>query len=86
VKPGEETAAAGHLRTLAEKSAAEPGCLMFAVHRVRDEPRVFFLYERYVDQSAVDAHLASPHFQEHGINGIRRIAESRVGLVCEPLT
>ncbi len=86
IKPGEVEFAAGHLRALTEHVRREPGCLMFVVHRVRDEPRTFFIYEQYADEAALKAHWDSPHFAEHGVNGIRRVAESRIGLVCEPLT
>lgn len=42
----------------------EPGCHQFDVCRDPDEPRRFFLYELYEDDAAVQAHLASPHFQQ----------------------
>ena len=45
-------------------SRAEPGCLQYDAHRDRDDPNSFFLFERYVDEAAFDAHGASPHFQE----------------------
>jgi quinol monooxygenase YgiN len=85
-KSGDEAQAAEHLRKLTEGAHEEPGNLMFIVHRVQDDPRTFFIYEQYADKAALDAHWASPHFAEHGINGIRKLAESRIGLVCEPLT
>jgi quinol monooxygenase YgiN len=85
VRAGEEAATEEHLRALAAASRKEPGCIAFLIHSVRDPQRTFFLYEQYADQAALDAHFATPHFQEHGINGIRRLAESRVGLTCDPL-
>lgn len=41
----------------------EPGCRQFDVCRDPKDPQVFFLYELYDDQAAIEAHLRSPHFQ-----------------------
>ncbi len=40
----------------------EAGCRQFDVCRDPAEPCVFFLYERYDDEAAVQAHLASSHY------------------------
>jgi len=61
---GESDAVAALLRRLMPLSRAEPGCLQYDAHRDPDDPRTFFLFERYVDQEAFDAHAASAHFQE----------------------
>jgi quinol monooxygenase YgiN len=84
IRPGREGEAAEHFRRLIPASRAEPGCRMYLVHRAEDKPRTFFIYEQYDDQAALDAHRASAHFEEHGRNGIQRIAEDRVALVCTP--
>lgn len=44
--------------------AQEPGCRLFDVCRCAEEPGLFVLYEIYDDEAAVQAHLASPHFQQ----------------------
>jgi quinol monooxygenase YgiN len=85
VKPGTEDEAVEHFRRLIPASRAEPGCLQYVVHRVRDEPRTFFIYEQYRDDAAFAAHQASPYFQEHVVAGVRPLAESRAAKVCEPL-
>lgn len=41
----------------------EPGCRQFDVCRDAADPALFFLYELYDDEAAVQAHLRSPHFQ-----------------------
>ena len=41
---------------------AEPGCRQFDVCRDPNERSLFFLYELYDDQAAIDAHLQSLHF------------------------
>ncbi len=40
----------------------EPGCRQFDVCRDPDDPALFFLYELYDDEAAVQAHLQSAHF------------------------
>lgn len=40
----------------------EPGCRQFDVCRDPDDERLFFLYELYDDEPAIQAHLRSPHF------------------------
>jgi quinol monooxygenase YgiN len=40
----------------------EPGCRQFDVCRDPNDRSLFFLYELYEDQAAIDAHLQSPHF------------------------
>jgi quinol monooxygenase YgiN len=42
--------------------ADEPGCIQFDVCVDPAAPTRVFLYERYVDEAAFKAHLASPHF------------------------
>jgi (4S)-4-hydroxy-5-phosphonooxypentane-2,3-dione isomerase len=40
----------------------EPGCRQFDVCRDAADPQMFFLYELYDDEAAVQAHLSSAHF------------------------
>ena len=50
---------------LAEQAAvvrgAEPGCLVYRVHRSTGDPDVFLFYEMYADDAAFDLHRRSPH-------------------------
>lgn len=41
----------------------EPGCKQFDVCRDAAEPALFYLYELYDDEAAIQAHLASAHYQ-----------------------
>ena len=75
---GKEDLIAEVLRTMTPLSRAEPGCLFYQPHRSVDDPRLFFIYEQYADQAAVDAHRASPHFQEHVMGRAIPNLESRV--------
>lgn len=40
----------------------EPGCRQFDVCRDPTDATLFFLYELYDDEPAIQAHLRSPHF------------------------
>lgn len=85
VRPGSEEAAAEHFRALTQGSRAEPGCQTYTVHRAIDDNRTFFIYEVYDDQAALDAHRVTPHFLQHGREGVQQLAESRVALTCTPI-
>lgn len=41
---------------------SEPGCIQFDVCRDPADPGLFFLYELYRDEAAVQAHLGASHF------------------------
>jgi quinol monooxygenase YgiN len=41
----------------------EPGCLMFNIAQDDSDSNVLRLFEVYRDDAAVDAHVATPHFQ-----------------------
>ena len=43
--------------------ALEPGCRRFDVCRDPADPQVFFLFELYDDEAAIQAHLHSEHFR-----------------------
>jgi quinol monooxygenase YgiN len=64
-KEGEEDAIHEILQTMGPPSRQEPGCLFYQAHRSPDDPRVFFLYEQYVDESGYEAHQATPHFERY---------------------
>lgn len=63
IKPEYTDAFATAIGTNAAASLAqEPGCRVFDVCRDPADPAVFFLYELYDSEAAVQAHLQSPHF------------------------
>ena len=41
--------------------AAEPGCLVYRLHRSTRDPELFVFYEQYVDEAAFAAHRDAPH-------------------------
>jgi autoinducer 2-degrading protein len=63
IKPGHAQAFAAAIVDNARASREdEPGCRQFDVCRDPADPAVFFLYELYDDEDAIQAHLRSPHF------------------------
>jgi quinol monooxygenase YgiN len=50
---------------------------MWVPHRDPENPRIFFIYEQYVDPAAVEAHVNSEHFQRIGFGDAIPRLESR---------
>ena len=82
---GHEAEVAQIFVKLQEASRQEPGCLMYIVHRHRTDPRVFFIYEQYSNDAALEAHRQSPHFQQNAINELKDIGERTQGELYLPL-
>jgi quinol monooxygenase YgiN len=51
------------LRALVAPTRSEPGCLAYRLHLDPQHPGKFMFYEKFAGQAALDAHIASPHFQ-----------------------
>ena len=84
-KPGHEAEVRECVQALIEPSRAEPGSLMYIPHEDPDNPRVFFIYEQYVDEDAYRAHGGSEHFQRLAIERAIPLLESRERLFLRPL-
>jgi quinol monooxygenase YgiN len=69
VKPGMEREFEAVAKELVAKvNANEPGCRLYALHKkddAGDTPTYVFM-ERYVDQTAVEAHRATDYFKALG--------------------
>ena len=67
---------------LAEQAAvvrgAEPGCLVYRVHRSTGDPDIFLFYEMYADDAAFDVHRSAPHLADF------RTRRERQGLTQGP--
>src|SRR5947199_9600131 len=74
-KTGRETEVAALLAKLTEQSRKEPGCAMYQVHRHKTEPRRFFIYEQYKDDSALEANRAAPHFLQYVKKQLPKVAD-----------
>ena len=60
---GEEERIARICGEMTEPSRSEPGNLFYQPHRSADDPRLFYLYEQYVDEAGYQAHQDTEHFQ-----------------------
>jgi len=60
---GREEDVAAALTALLVPTRQETGCLEYQLHRDPENPLKFLFYERFANQAALDAHIASPHFQ-----------------------
>jgi quinol monooxygenase YgiN len=69
--------AAAMLADLRDASRQEPGVITFDVVRSREDNALFALIEEYRDETALDAHSASDHFQRFVIHGVRPMAKRR---------
>ena len=75
--PKDADVAESLFRELRDASRQEAGVIQFDVGRSRENPNVFALWEVYRDQQAIDAHLATEHFQRLVLNGVRPLALDR---------
>ena len=62
-KEGKEDRLVEVIREMTPPSRQEPGNLFYQAHRSPDDPRLFYLYEQYVDEAGYEAHMNSEHFQ-----------------------
>jgi quinol monooxygenase YgiN len=76
-KEGEEKRVEDVIRKLTPLSRAEEKTLFYQAQVSPDDPRTFFLYEQYVDESGYDDHKTAPYFQENVVNYILNYLEAR---------
>lgn len=76
-REGEEERVLESIRKLVAPSRAEPGCLLYRPARDPQDPRVFVIYEEYVDEAAYRAHGESEHFQAYGVGEAIPLLQSR---------
>jgi quinol monooxygenase YgiN len=73
------------LRNLALASRKEPGCVSYVPHHVDGDPETVLIYEQYRDQEAVDAHRASPHFEQYAVGGLYQLMKERATETLEAI-
>jgi len=76
VKPGQEDGFIAAARDCVAASRAEPGVLRYDLWREAEGERRFVFDELYVDDAAVQAHMASDHFKAFGM-AARDLAAAR---------
>jgi quinol monooxygenase YgiN len=62
-RPGTEDRVLAILTEMSALTRAEPGCLIYQPHRSLDAPGTFFIYERFVDEAAFNAHLEGEQYR-----------------------
>lgn len=62
-KPGKEKQLEALLLAMLEPVSKEEGTLEYRFHRALDDAGRFFFFEKYQDRDAIDAHVATPHYQ-----------------------
>ena len=84
-KTGHEAEVVEVFTKLSEASRKEPGCVMYQVHRHKTDPRRFFIYEQYKDDTALEAHRAAPHFLQHVKKELPKLGDRVEGHLFEPI-
>lgn len=85
VKQGREDAFVDAARDCITASRAEPGVLHYDLWREVEGERQFVFNELYVDDAAVQAHMASDHFKAFGM-AARDLAAARPSItVAHPV-
>ena len=65
MKPGKEEEALAQFRQMVESvEKNEPGTLVYAFHRLQDDPSEIVFWEAYADDDAFKAHMGTPHIGE----------------------
>ena len=77
-KEGHEAEIHETLRILGEASRQEPGVITYTTHVDPDNPREFFIYEKYHDISGLEAHQETTHFKQYVLEKAIPLLESRV--------
>jgi quinol monooxygenase YgiN len=77
-KAGHETEIQDILRILGDASRQEPGVITYTTHVDPDNPREFFIYEKYHDFDGLEAHQETTHFKEYVLEKAIPLLESRV--------
>jgi quinol monooxygenase YgiN len=58
------------VQQLATASRQEPGCISYIPHELAGDSSLVMIYEQYLDEAALEAHRASPHFHKYAIGGL----------------
>ncbi len=83
--PGKEEEVVRVFSILQAESRKEPGCLMYVVHRGHEDRSRFLVYEQYKDEAALEAHRATPHFQQYARGELTKLGERVDANLYEPI-
>jgi quinol monooxygenase YgiN len=76
-RPGQAETLQAALLTVVAATHREPGNVRYDLHQVRGEPGLFWLYEIFADEAALEAHFQADHS--------RKLAARFGELLAEPL-
>jgi quinol monooxygenase YgiN len=62
-KPGKEKELQALLTGLIEPSRKEEGCIIYDLHRCKDDPKKFLFHEIWTSEAALNKHQQAPHLQ-----------------------
>jgi len=85
VKPGEEEAFTAAARICVAATRAEPGVLHYELWREAEGERRFVFNELYVDDAAVQAHMASDHYKAFGLAARNLVVARPTIIVTQPV-
>ncbi len=77
-KPGNEAQVREILERLGPASRQEPGVITYTTHVDPENPREFFIYEKYHDADGLQAHQETEHFKTLVLETAIPLLESRV--------
>ena len=65
MRAGKEDEALAAMRSMVESvQSNEPGALVYALHRLQDDPSELVFWEAYADDDAFKAHMSTAHMNE----------------------
>ena len=77
-KPGNEEKVHEILQQMGEASRQEAGVITYTTHVDPDNPREFFIYEKYHDVGGLEFHQQTAHFKKLVLEEAIPLLESRV--------
>jgi quinol monooxygenase YgiN len=77
-RPGNEEKVHEILQQMGEASRQEAGVVTYTTHVDPDNPREFFIYEKYHDIGGLEAHQETAHFKGLVLDKAIPLLESRV--------
>jgi len=83
--PGKENEVVRVFSLLQTEARKEPGCLMFVVHRGHEDRFLFFVYEQYKDEAALEAHRATPHFKKYAQGELPKLGDRVEANLYDPI-
>ncbi len=70
---------------LQAESRKEPGCVQYVVHCGREDRSLFFVYEQYKDDAALEAHRGTAHFKKYAREELPKLGERVEANLYDPI-